>query len=204
MKIANQINEIIKHKNSSTGMVAIELGQSQSNLLNKLSRDNLRINELEEIANALGYTRMEIVLRDNHETVVISENEPIKIDSNDTVHEEAISYNIKKNSTKKLDDSKQIERINLLCQSPQLNPHINIIYNIIQSLYIAQTGYDSILSAYKAAPDIFGVEDTIPVYETCEQEVLKALEQHINSNTYDGFLKEYLDWQYGDVPDKED
>lgn len=77
MKIANQISEIIKHNESSTGQLATQLGQSHSNLLNKLSRDNLRINELEEIAHALGYTQMEIVLHGHEENAIIR-NEMVK------------------------------------------------------------------------------------------------------------------------------
>lgn len=74
MKIANQLIELIKHNESSTGLVANQLGQSHSNLLNKLSRDNLRISELEDIAHAIGYTDMEIVLRGTKEDAVILED----------------------------------------------------------------------------------------------------------------------------------
>lgn len=71
MKLSQQIKDIIETNNSSTSAVAIQLGQSHSNLLNKLSRDNLRINELEEIVIALGYTDIEIVLRGNKQDAVI-------------------------------------------------------------------------------------------------------------------------------------
>ena len=74
MKLSQQIKDIIETNNSSTSLIAAQLGQSHSNLLNKLSRDNLRINELEEIVAALGYTDMEIVLRGNKQDAIINSN----------------------------------------------------------------------------------------------------------------------------------
>ena len=71
MKISKQIKELIEHRDTTTSDVASKLNQSTPNLLNKLSRDNFRLSELQEIAEALQYTDMEIILRGSKEDAVI-------------------------------------------------------------------------------------------------------------------------------------
>lgn len=74
MKISKQIKELTKHRYITTTELAEKLNTSQGNITNKLSRDNFRINELEEIANALEYTDIEIILRGSKEDAIIFED----------------------------------------------------------------------------------------------------------------------------------
>lgn len=75
MNVSNQIKELTRRKNVTTTELSNMLGTSQGNLANKLTRDNFRVNELEEIAHALGYTQMEIVLRGHKDDAIILEDD---------------------------------------------------------------------------------------------------------------------------------
>lgn len=79
MKISQQIRELVKHKNITITELASILNTTQGNLANKLIRDNFRLSDVKEISNALQYDDMEIILRGKDETVLISDDRPIKI-----------------------------------------------------------------------------------------------------------------------------
>lgn len=54
LTIAEQIRIIAKRKNISLSEVAERIGKSPANFLNQLKADNFRVNDLKEIAAALG------------------------------------------------------------------------------------------------------------------------------------------------------
>lgn len=72
MKISEQIKEIAKHNNVTITELAALINTSQGNLANKLTRDNFKLSDIEEIVAALGYTDMEIVLRGNKQDAIIN------------------------------------------------------------------------------------------------------------------------------------
>lgn len=74
MKVSEQLKEILKHKDISITQLAKRMNTSQPNVTTKLSRDNLKLSDLQELATALDYTSMEIVLRGKKEDVVILED----------------------------------------------------------------------------------------------------------------------------------
>lgn len=55
MDISTEINILLLKSKVTQTKLANLLGTSQGNLANKFSRNNWRINEVEEIANLLGY-----------------------------------------------------------------------------------------------------------------------------------------------------
>ena len=82
MRIADQLKEVLKHNNVTTVQLALKMNTSQPNLAGKLSRDSLKLSDVKEISDALGYDELQVVLRGNGETVIIREDKPITIKKN--------------------------------------------------------------------------------------------------------------------------
>lgn len=74
VKVSEQLKEILKHNDISITQLAKRMNTSQPNVTSKLSRDNLKLSDLQELATALEYTDMEIVLRGKKEDVIILED----------------------------------------------------------------------------------------------------------------------------------
>lgn len=79
MNISKHIKELARHQDITLTELADKLNTSQGNLTNKLIRDNFRLSDVKDIANALNYDNIDIVLRGNNETVLIREDTPINI-----------------------------------------------------------------------------------------------------------------------------
>lgn len=92
MKVSEQIKEIVKHKDLTITELAFLMKTSQANLANKLVRDKFRLSDINEMLKAIGYEDIEIVARDNNETVIIKNEEVIfKPNTNYLVFDETTS-----------------------------------------------------------------------------------------------------------------
>lgn len=79
MKISNQLKELIEIKHATITDIATTMNTTQSNLSNKLGRDNLKLSDLKGITDALGYYDFEIVARNDNQTIIIRDAEPIQV-----------------------------------------------------------------------------------------------------------------------------
>lgn len=66
MDIATEVRVMLARENKNISWLSKELNTSQQNLSNKMKRNNFSVNEMEEIAKALGYElKIEFIKKEN-------------------------------------------------------------------------------------------------------------------------------------------
>lgn len=66
MDIATEVRVMLARENKNISWLSKELNTSQQNLSNKMKRNNFSVNEMEEIAEALGYElKIEFIKKEN-------------------------------------------------------------------------------------------------------------------------------------------
>lgn len=140
MKIASQLRELIECSDSSVKDISIASDTSQSNLLNKFSRDNFRLSEVSEIANLIGVKEIKISFIKDEEIFEIS-----------NLNQELVTYDnikIRKMFNEVIKQSKSTD-----------DEMLKLLQNLLSELLKIQFKFGQHSQAFQIDCDIYDLDD---------------------------------------------